>query len=69
MRHLFKSLDEKLIALLESLTKEAKRTILIDDATRIALAQDASIEALGPAQLKGKSTAVDVFCVPCGQKL
>jgi class 3 adenylate cyclase len=57
-----------LAARLESHTKEAQRTILIDGDTRAALPANAQIETLGPVQLKGKSTAVEVFSVACPQK-
>jgi class 3 adenylate cyclase len=58
-----------LAARLESHTKEAQRTILIDGDTRAALPANAQIETLGPAQLKGKSKTADVFSVACPQKL
>ena len=48
---------------LETHTKIAERTILIDPATRSALGDDFTVEALGPVPIKGKATAVDVFSV------
>jgi class 3 adenylate cyclase len=52
-----------LAARLETHTKVAKRAILIDDATRRALASEVGVEALGPVQLKGKAATVDVYSV------
>ena len=48
---------------LETHTKVAQRSILIDGATRAALGADIGVEALGPVQLKGKASSVDVFSV------
>jgi len=48
---------------LETHTKVAQRSILIDGATRAALGADVGVEALGPVQLKGKASSVDVFSV------
>src|SRR5689334_2356096 len=48
-------------ARLEQHTKEAKRTILIDAATRGALPATFSADALGATTLRGKTQAVDVF--------
>ena len=48
---------------LETHTKIAQRTILIDDATRSALSERIMVEPLGPVPFKGKATAVDVFSV------
>jgi class 3 adenylate cyclase len=48
-------------ARLESHTKEAKRSILIDGATRAALDGAVEVEPLGPLTVKGKTGAVDVF--------
>jgi class 3 adenylate cyclase len=50
-----------LAARLEQHTKEAKRTILIDAATRRALPATFSADALGATTLRGKTQAVDVF--------
>jgi adenylate cyclase len=52
---------------LEAHTKVAKRTILIDDATRVSLGERIVLEALGPVPFKGKSEAVEVFAVDPGQ--
>jgi class 3 adenylate cyclase len=48
---------------MESHTKEAGRTILIDAATAAALDGKQSVERLGAVQLRGKSMEVDVFAV------
>jgi adenylate cyclase len=56
-----------LAARLETLTKTADRTILIDDATRGRLPERVTIEALGPVAIKGKANAVEVFSVNLGQ--
>ncbi|HEY5364872.1 MAG TPA: adenylate/guanylate cyclase domain-containing response regulator [Casimicrobiaceae bacterium] len=48
---------------LETHTKVAQRSILIDGATRASLGADVGVEALGPVQLKGKASSVDVFSV------
>ncbi|MEP6943534.1 MAG: adenylate/guanylate cyclase domain-containing protein [Betaproteobacteria bacterium] len=48
---------------LETHTKVALRTILIDHATRSALSERVAVEALGPVPLKGKAVAVEVFAV------
>ncbi len=55
-----------LAARLEAHTKIAKRTILIDDATRCALAPDVACETLESVQFKGKAAAVEVFAVGRG---
>ncbi len=52
-----------LAARLETHTKNAGRTILIDGATRSTLPADIVLEALGPVALKGKAEPVDVFSV------
>jgi adenylate cyclase len=57
-----------LAARLETHTKVAQRTILIDEATRSALSERVTVEALGPVPFKGKAAAVDVFSVDPGQK-
>jgi len=41
----------------------AKRTILIDDATRAMLGGHIDVEAPGPVPLKGKTANVEVFAV------
>jgi len=48
---------------LESHTKAAGRSILIDVATRTALKSDVSVEPLGLVDIKGKSAPVEVFSV------
>src|SRR5512137_432708 len=58
-----------LAARLESHTKEAQRTILVDDATRGALGERATFEPMGPVVFKGKSAAVDVFSLALAQKV
>lgn len=55
-----------LAARLETHTKLAMRTILIDPATRAALAGRIPVEALGPAQFRGKAAPVEVFAVGGG---
>src|SRR5580765_43385 len=57
-----------LAARLESHTKVAHRTILIDQATRVTLSERIAVEPLGPVPFKGKAAAVDVFAVDSGQK-
>jgi adenylate cyclase len=52
---------------LETHTKIAQRTILIDEATRSALSERIMVEPLGPVPFKGKATAVDVFSVDPGK--
>ena len=52
-----------LAARLESHTKVAQRSILIDGATRAALFDGIPVEPLGPIQVKGKSVAVEVYAV------
>jgi class 3 adenylate cyclase len=56
-----------LAARLEQHTKDARRTILIDGATRAALgdddAQRVAIEALGEASFRGKAAPVAVFAL------
>jgi len=52
-------------ARMEAHTKQAKRAILIDAATRAELGEEFTIEPLGPVQFKGKSAAVEVFAVVC----
>ncbi len=54
-----------LAARMEAHTKQARRTILIDAATRAELDQDCATESLGPVQFKGKSAPVEVFAVVC----
>ena len=52
-----------LAARLETHTKAAQRTILIDQATRSALSDRIAVEPLGPVPFRGKATAVEVFAV------
>jgi adenylate cyclase len=53
-------------ARLETHTKVAQRTILIDSATRAKLDETIAVEPLGAVELKGKAAAVDVFSVTVG---
>ncbi len=53
-----------LAARLEAHTKEAKRAILIDEATRSGLGLAPQIEPLGGVQFKGKAGPVEVYAVP-----
>ena len=57
-----------LAARLETHTKVTQRTILIDAATRSALSERVTVEALGPVPFRGKAAAVEVFAVDPGQK-
>jgi class 3 adenylate cyclase len=50
-------------ARLEAHTKIAGRPVLLDAATQAQIAQTLPTELLGPAQLKGKSSMVDVFAL------
>jgi adenylate cyclase len=52
-----------LAARLETHTKVAGRTILIDSATRDELDEGVPVEPLGEVTVKGKAAAVDVFAV------
>jgi adenylate cyclase len=52
---------------LETHTKVAQRTILIDQATRSALSERMTVEPLGPVPFKGKAAVVDVFSVDPGK--
>ena len=56
-----------LAARLEAHTKVAQRAILIDEATRAALGERATLEALGAVPFKGKAAPVQVFAVGLGQ--
>jgi adenylate cyclase len=58
-----------LAARLETHTKVAQRTILIDQATRAALSERVTVEPLGQVPLKGKAVPVDIFSVGLEQKL
>jgi class 3 adenylate cyclase len=50
-------------ARLEAHTKIARRAILVDGDTRAALGDAAQVESLGPVQLKGKASLVDVYAI------
>ncbi|MDM0013005.1 adenylate/guanylate cyclase domain-containing response regulator [Variovorax sp. J22P168] len=52
-----------LAARLESHTKEAQRTILIDAATEAALAGRMTVESLGDAAIRGKALPVPIWAV------
>jgi adenylate cyclase len=52
-----------LAARLESHTKTAGRSILMDPATRDGLGDRIAVESLGPVALKGKAAPVEVFAV------
>jgi class 3 adenylate cyclase len=52
-----------LAARLESHTKEAGHSILMDAATRAALGADFAAEALGAVSLKGKAAPVEIFAL------
>jgi adenylate cyclase len=52
-----------LAARLEQYTKEAKRSILMDGATRESLPSNRTPEALGAVTLRGKAQAVEVFAI------
>ncbi|RZL88977.1 MAG: adenylate/guanylate cyclase domain-containing response regulator [Variovorax sp.] len=55
-----------LAARLEAHTKVAKRSILIDPATRMALDERIPVEPLGAASFRGKATPVEVYAVMDG---
>jgi class 3 adenylate cyclase len=57
-----------LAARLETHTKVAQRTILIDQVTRSSLSESTAVEALGPVPFKGKSATVNVFSVTLVQE-
>jgi len=52
-----------LAARLESHTKEAGRSVLMDEATRTALGERVATDAMGPVALKGKPVPVEVFAL------
>ena len=56
-----------LAARLETHTKVADRTILIDGATRRALGAGVEVESLGPVEIKGKAVPVEVYSVTVRQ--
>jgi class 3 adenylate cyclase len=53
-------------ARLEQHTKAVGRTILVDATTRAELGDEFAIEPLGAVELRGKSTAVEVFALDRG---
>jgi adenylate cyclase len=55
-----------LAARLEDHTKQAKRDILIDGATRSALGERIAVEPLGGVAIRGKANPVDVYAVGTG---
>ena len=57
-----------LAARLETHTKLAKRSILIDSATRKALPDRVAVESLGPVEIKGKAAPVEVYSVNLAQQ-
>ena len=57
-----------LAARLEAHTKEAKRPVLLDGATRGELAPEAPVDPLGEIQLKGKAAPVPVFALRVDSK-
>jgi class 3 adenylate cyclase len=57
-----------LAARLESHTKLAARSILIDGTTRAALGDAPPVDALGPVPFKGKAEPVEVFAVVSPQR-
>jgi len=57
-----------LAARLETHTKLAKRSILIDSATRKALPERVAVESLGPVEIKGKAAPVEVYSVNLEQQ-
>jgi len=57
-----------LAARLETHTKLAKRSILIDSATRKALPERVAVESLGPVEIKGKAAPVEVYSVNLAQQ-
>jgi class 3 adenylate cyclase len=54
---------------LESHTKAAGRSILIEGVTRAALDVQVGVEPLGSVEIRGKTIPVDVFSVNLGQKI
>jgi class 3 adenylate cyclase len=50
-------------ARLESHTKVARRSILIDATTRASLGERVAVEALGPVEVKGRAAPVEAFAV------
>ena len=58
-----------LAARLEAHTKTVGHVLLVDGATRGAMAERCRFEFLGSFALKGKEQPVEVFAVPSGQKV
>jgi adenylate cyclase len=56
-----------LAARLEAQTKVLQRPVLIDAATREALADDAGVETLGALPIRGLPEEIAVYAVSCGQ--
>jgi len=56
-----------LAARLESHTKVAQRSILIDSATRAVLGDRIAVEPLGAVAIKGKEAPVEIFAVAAGK--
>jgi class 3 adenylate cyclase len=54
-------------ARLEAHTKVTGKSVLIDEATRLALGDSLRVDDLGEVELKGKTHAVKVYSVPAGQ--
>jgi len=52
-----------LAARLEAHTKEARRDILMDGATRLALGEDVPVEPLGAVPIRGKADSVEIFAL------
>ena len=57
-----------LAARLEAHTKEARRPVLLDGATRAGLAAEVAVDPLGDIQLKGKAAPVAVFALKVDSK-
>jgi len=53
-----------LAARLEAQTKQAGTPILLDEATRRALAPSIAVRALGAVQIRGRTEPLEVFAVP-----
>jgi class 3 adenylate cyclase len=54
---------------LEAHTKEARRLVLIDGATRAGLHDSIDVEALGPVTVRGKAQSVDVYSLKCASQM
>jgi class 3 adenylate cyclase len=55
-----------LAARLEAQTKVARRPILIDTATRAALADGVAVEPIGAVAIKGMPAAIELYSVAAG---